>query len=113
MNNVPPEPVKPPPPTMETLVGPTPNPLVDAFPETKTRLGDFILGRVLGEGGMGIVYLADDLRLGRKAAIKTMRPEMVAREENRLRFLREARAAAAIEHDRCLACTPMQAQAPG
>ena len=48
---------------------------------------------------MGTVYLAEDARLGRKAAIKTMKPELAARPENRERFLREAQAAAAVEHD--------------
>lgn len=60
--------------------------------------GYVILG-ILGRGGMGTVFLAQDNQLGRKAAIKTMRPELAAKAENRVRFLREARAAAAIEHD--------------
>jgi Leucine-rich repeat (LRR) protein len=48
---------------------------------------------------MGTVYLAEDVRLGRKAAVKIMKAEVAARPENRTRFLREARAAAAVEHD--------------
>jgi uncharacterized membrane protein/tRNA A-37 threonylcarbamoyl transferase component Bud32 len=63
------------------------------------RIGDFTIIRVLGKGGMGTVYLAEDVRLGRKAAIKTMKPELAAKPEDRLRFIREARAAAAVEHD--------------
>ncbi len=64
-----------------------------------TRIGNYsILGKI-GEGGMGMVYLAEDARLGRKAALKTMRPEMAADPESRERFLREAKAAAAVEHD--------------
>jgi hypothetical protein len=63
------------------------------------RIGDFIVVRILGEGGMGTVYLAEDGRLKRKAAVKTMRLGLSSRPENRERFLREAQAAAAIEHD--------------
>jgi hypothetical protein len=48
---------------------------------------------------MGTVYLAEDVRLGRKAAIKTMKAALAARAEDRERFLREARAAASVEHD--------------
>jgi serine/threonine protein kinase len=48
---------------------------------------------------MGAVYLAEDARLHRKAAIKTMKPELAADPANRERFEREARAAARVEHD--------------
>jgi tRNA A-37 threonylcarbamoyl transferase component Bud32/Leucine-rich repeat (LRR) protein len=63
------------------------------------RIGDFTILRVIGEGGMGVVYLAEDVRLGRKAAIKTMKLALAAKPENRARFIREARAAATVEHD--------------
>ena len=62
------------------------------------RIGDYILLRILGEGGMGTAYLAKDVRIGRQVAIKTMKPEL-ASPATRERFLREAGAAAAIEHD--------------
>jgi len=67
--------------------------------DTPQRIGDFTVVRVLGQGGMGTVYLAEDGQLGRKAAIKTMKPELAAKPENRQRFVREARAAATVEHD--------------
>jgi serine/threonine protein kinase len=63
------------------------------------RIGDFTILGKLGEGGMGTVYRAEDPRLKRKAAIKTMKPELAAKPENRERFLQEAQAAAAVEHD--------------
>jgi formylglycine-generating enzyme required for sulfatase activity len=56
-----------------------------------------ILGE-LGQGGMGVVLLAKDLVLGRQVAIKVMRPELPADDNARQRFLREARAAAALDH---------------
>jgi Protein kinase domain len=54
--------------------------------------------RVLGRGGMGVVYLAEHLRLGRKVAIKVLSPDLASDEAFRRRFLRESRAAAALEH---------------
>jgi hypothetical protein len=59
--------------------------------------------KVLGRGGMGVVFLGEDVRLGRSIALKVMLPEMAQRPEARERFLREAKAAAAIEHDHIVA----------
>ena len=64
---------------------------------TPERIGHFLIRSKLGEGGMGVVYAAQDERLGRPAAVKVIRPEgadPVAPE----RFCREARAAAAVNH---------------
>src|SRR6266511_2270092 len=53
---------------------------------------------LLGRGGMGVVYLAEHLRLGRKVAIKLVNPELASDDAFRRRFLRESQAAAALEH---------------
>jgi len=52
----------------------------------------------LGEGGMGVVYRAEDTRLKRVVALKFLPPGMDANEPERARFLQEAQAAAALNH---------------
>ncbi len=52
----------------------------------------------LGEGGMGVVYRAVDTRLDRAVAIKFLRPDAVGSTERRQRFIREAKAASALNH---------------
>jgi tRNA A-37 threonylcarbamoyl transferase component Bud32 len=62
-------------------------------------LGDYRILRLLGQGGMGVVFEAEDVKLNRRIALKVMRPELAAGEAARERFLREARAAATLQHD--------------
>jgi hypothetical protein len=68
-------------------------------PDELGRLGQYRVLRVLGQGGMGIVFLAEDTRLQRPVALKVMRPELAADPEGRQRFLREARAAANVRSE--------------
>jgi Leucine-rich repeat (LRR) protein len=63
------------------------------------RLGPFRVLQVLGAGGMGVVLEAEDPQLQRRVALKVMRPVLAADPGARQRFLREARAIAAIEHE--------------
>lgn len=63
------------------------------------RLGPYRILRVLGQGGMGIVFLAEERQLQRLVALKVLRPALAASPAARQRFLREARAAAAIVDD--------------
>ncbi|OAI41003.1 hypothetical protein AYO40_00545 [Planctomycetaceae bacterium SCGC AG-212-D15] len=62
-------------------------------------LGPYRIVKVLGRGGMGVVFQAEDPQLKRPVALKAMKPALVVRESLRKRFLREAQAAAAIKHD--------------
>ena len=63
------------------------------------RVGPYRVLRVLGRGGMGMVFEGEDTRLERRVALKVMRPELAPSPEARERFLREARAAASLQHD--------------
>ena len=60
--------------------------------------GQYDVQREIGRGGMGVVYLARDLRLDRPVAIKTLPPHLAGSPEVRERFLREARTAAQLSH---------------
>ena len=69
---------------------------------TGRTLGHYVVLEPLGEGGMGAVYKAKDVRLGRLVALKVMRPEWTSDAERRQRFVREARAASALNHPNIL-----------
>src|SRR5947208_1209180 len=61
-------------------------------------LNQYRIEGVLGQGGMGVVYRAHDLKLQRPVALKVLPTELTGDPERRKRFLLEARAAARISH---------------
>jgi hypothetical protein len=66
-------------------------------PDEIGRLGDYRILQVLGIGGMGVVFLAEDDKLKRQVALKVMKPSVAASQSSKERFLREAQFTAAIE----------------
>ena len=65
---------------------------------TGRRISGYDVGALVGAGGMGDVYRARDLRLGREVALKVLEPSIAADPESRRRFEREAQAASALNH---------------
>jgi WD40 repeat protein/serine/threonine protein kinase len=62
------------------------------------RFGDFLIVREVGRGGMGVVYEAEQISLGRHVALKVLGSRLMREPRQRLRFEREARAAAKLHH---------------
>src|SRR6266446_6407765 len=65
---------------------------------TGQTVDDFHVLRRLGQGGMGQVYLAEQISLRRKVALKILRPDMAASPEALARFRREAESVARVSH---------------
>ncbi len=63
------------------------------------QIGSYAIERILGAGGMGVVYCARDTNLHRQVAIKVMRREQMAKPSAKDRFLREAQVLASFQHD--------------
>ena len=66
--------------------------------EAGRRVGHYEIKRLLGEGGMGRVYLAGDVRLGRPVALKLLPAQFTVEADRVRRFEQEARAASALNH---------------
>ena len=61
-------------------------------------LGHYRIVREIGAGGMGVVYQAEDTTLGRHVALKILPPALSGDDDRRVRFARDARAVAALNH---------------
>jgi hypothetical protein len=72
-------------------------------PDSLGRLGHYHVQEVVGRGGFGIVLKAFDEKLHRVVAIKVLAPELAVSATARQRFIREARAAAAVSHEHVVA----------
>ena len=77
------------------------------------RIGEYLVRRLVGEGGMGKVYEAEERLSRRRVALKVLRPELARSEEGRRLFLNEMTILAHLDHSavvRCLACTEVDDQ---
>jgi tRNA A-37 threonylcarbamoyl transferase component Bud32 len=71
---------------------------VDGHPDPDIQITGYRIEARVGRGGMGEVYRAVQLNLGRRVALKVLAPELAADDRFRRRFLRESRIAASIDH---------------
>jgi serine/threonine protein kinase len=71
---------------------------VDSKPDADIQIAGYRIEARVGRGGMGEVYRAVQLNLGRRVALKILAPELAADDRFRRRFLRESRIAASIDH---------------
>jgi serine/threonine-protein kinase len=76
--------------------------MMDSVVLTGRTIGHYAILEPLGEGGMGVVYKAQDIKLGRLAALKVMRADWTGDADRRRRFAREAQTVAALNHPNIL-----------
>jgi Tol biopolymer transport system component len=79
---------------------------------TGTTLARFRVGSLLGRGGMGEVYRAEDAELGRSVALKVLPESLLADEDRLARFTQEARTASALNHPHIVAIYDIGRQTP-
>ncbi len=72
--------------------------LIPTLPVERTIAGKYRLDRLIGRGGMGAVYQATDLGIGRPVAVKVLRPQVLGDDSSKRRFHREARMLGGIVH---------------
>src|SRR3954466_3858055 len=63
-----------------------------------SEIAGYRIESLIGRGGMAVVYRAEDMRLGRKIALKLLTPQLADNEQFRQRFIRESRLAASLDH---------------
>jgi serine/threonine-protein kinase len=81
--------------------------------QQQQRIGEYLVRRLVGEGGMGKVYEAEERLTRRRVALKVLRPELARSEEGRRLFLNEMQILAHLDHPgvvRCLACTEVDGE---
>src|SRR5689334_9341671 len=66
--------------------------------EPGIEIAGYRIESLIGRGGMAVVYRAEDLRLGRKVALKLLNPQLADNEQFRQRFIKESRLAASLDH---------------
>ncbi len=85
----------------------SPADVTNSSPEHASRLGTYVgkykIERLLGAGGMGVVYAARDSIIGREVAIKFLSPEAASNETSLKRFVQEARAVGQLQHPNVVA----------
>jgi serine/threonine-protein kinase len=90
---------------MADTLSPDGEPSLEADGKVGTVLGSYRLVKLLGEGGMGRVYLAEHTRLGRRVALKLLRPEYAMNPSAVKRFFGEARSVNQINHEHIVEIT--------
>jgi tRNA A-37 threonylcarbamoyl transferase component Bud32 len=71
---------------------------MSTIPRIGAELAGYRLEATIGRGGMSVVYLAEDIRLGRRLALKVLAPELAEDDRFRERFVRESKIAAGLDH---------------
>src|SRR5690348_2189157 len=104
--------VTPTPPLGRTPADPARPPAPDALPADLTDHPRYRITRLLGQGGMGAVYLAEHMVMGRQVALKLIHPRYTASPTAVERFRREVRAAAKLSHPNIVAAYDAEQAGP-